>query len=77
MCHWEKSFTNTGRMRRASYHTVVQWVKDSWNAVLDRIIISGFIKAEILDMSEQPTEDEEMPLDDDDDLQLVLAILFQ
>lgn len=77
MCHWETSFTNTGRMRRASHQTVAQWVKDSWNAVLDRIIISGFIKAEILDMPEQPTEDEEMPLDDDDDLQLALAILFQ
>ena len=47
MCHGEKSFTNTGRMRRASYQTVVQWVKDAWNTIPDRIIISGFIKAEI------------------------------
>ena len=55
---------------------VVQWVKDAWNTVPDRIIISGFIKAEILDMPEQPTEDEEMPLDDEDDLPLALATLF-
>jgi hypothetical protein len=40
-------------MRRASYQTVVQWVKDAWNIIPDRIIISGFIKAEILDMPEQ------------------------
>jgi hypothetical protein len=40
-----------------------------------RIIISGFIKAEILDMPEQPTEDEEMPLDDEHDLSLALATL--
>ena len=44
MCHGEKSFTNTGRMRCASYQTVVQWVKDAWNTVPDRIIISGFIR---------------------------------
>jgi hypothetical protein len=53
MCHREKSFTNTSRMRRASYQIVVQWVKDAWNTIPDRIIISGFIKAEILDMPEQ------------------------
>jgi len=63
-------------MRCASYQTVVQWVKDTWNAVPDCIIINGFIKAEILDMPEQPTEDEEMPLDDEDDLPLALATLF-
>ena len=73
MCHGKKSFTN---MRCASYQTVVQWVKDAWNTIPDRIIISGFIKAKILDMPEQPTEDEEMPLDDEHDLSLALATLF-
>lgn len=33
MNNGDKSFTATGRMRRASYPTVVQWVKDAWNAV--------------------------------------------
>jgi hypothetical protein len=55
MCHGEKSFTNTGHMRRASYQTVVQWIKDAWNAVPDRIILGEFVKAEILDVAELPT----------------------
>ena len=77
MCHGEKSFTNTGHMRRASYQTVVQWIKDAWNAVPDRIILGEFVKAEILDVAELPTEYEEMPIDDEEDLPLALASLFQ
>jgi len=59
-----------------SYQTVVQWIKDAWNAIPDRIILSEFVKAEILDVAELPTEYEEMPLDDEDDLPLALASLF-
>lgn len=40
------------------------------------IIISGFVKAEILDVPELPSEDEKMPLDDEHDLPLALASLF-
>ena len=58
-------------MRRVSYQKVEQW-----NAVPDRIIFNEFVKAEILDVTELPTEYEEMPLDDEDDLPLALASLF-
>lgn len=39
MNNGDKSFTATGCMRRASYPTVVQWVKDAWNAVPETAII--------------------------------------
>lgn len=38
----ETSFTATGRMRRASYSTVCQWVLEAWNAVPDTAIMNGF-----------------------------------
>jgi hypothetical protein len=37
---------------------------------------SHSLQGQNLDMPEQPTEDEEMPLDDEDDLPLALATLF-
>lgn len=71
----EKSFTNTGRMRGASYQTVCQWVKDAWMAVPPSAIISGFVKAKIDDVP--LPEDEEPPLAaSTDDLPLSLAALF-
>ena len=75
MVSGEKSFTNTGRMRRASYETVCQWVKDAWLAVPDTAIISGFITAEIV---HAPLPDEEeVPLaETTDDLPLSLAAIF-
>ena len=49
MSDGEKSYTATGRMRRASYQTVCQWVKDALSAVPPYTIISRSIKAEIVD----------------------------
>lgn len=72
----EKSFTATGRMRRASYSTVCQWVLQAWNAVPDTAIINGFIKANIVDA---PLPDEvppPAPAKSADDLPLALAALF-
>lgn len=75
MNNGDKSFTATGRMRRASYPTVVQWVKDAWNAVPETAIINGFIKANIADV---PLLDEapQAPAASTDDLPLGLAALF-
>lgn len=75
MNNGDKSFTATGRMRRASYPTVVQWVKDAWNAVPETAIINGFIKANIVDV---PLLDEAPPAPaaSTDDLPLALAALF-
>lgn len=76
MSDGEKSYTATGRMRRASYQIVCQWVKDAWSAVPPSIIISGFIKAEIVD-APLPEEEEAAPLAETvDDLPLSLAALF-
>lgn len=41
------SFTNTGRMRRASYAQVCQWVKVAWLRVTAEVIQSGFRKARL------------------------------
>lgn len=75
MNNGEKSFTATGRMRRASYPTVVQWVKGAWNAVPKTAIINGFINTNIVDV---PLLDEAPPAPaaSTDDLPIAVAALF-
>ncbi|KAK6175825.1 hypothetical protein SNE40_014210 [Patella caerulea] len=55
--HWmsdgEHSFTNTGRMRRATHSEVAQWVSDAWATVSKSVIINGFIKAEIIHKTDE------------------------
>ena len=76
MSDGEKSYTATGRMRRASYQTVCQWVKEALSAVPPYTIISRSIKAEIVD-APLPEEEEAAPLAETvDDLPLSLAALF-
>ena len=43
----EKSFTKTGRMRRATFAEVCQWILTSWRKVKVSTIVNGFHKAEI------------------------------
>ena len=52
--HWEAwmtngkhSFTETGKMRRATLNDVCNWILDAWNAVPTSCILSGFYEAEI------------------------------
>lgn len=54
---------------------MVQWVKDTWNAVPEMAIINGFIKANIVDV---PLLDETPPAPaaSTNDLPLALAALF-
>jgi hypothetical protein len=68
---WEKwmtqgihSFTDGGRMRRASYAEVAQWVKTAWEAVEESTIKNAFKKCEIV---QNCNIDEEENYDDDDD----------
>lgn len=50
--HWMSeglhSFTKSGKLRRASYEDVAQWVDAAWKAVKKSTIIAGFREAEIL-----------------------------
>ena len=48
MTSGEKSFTKTGRMRRATYGQVCQWVLTAWSIVKKSTIINGFRKAGLL-----------------------------
>ncbi|KAF4797291.1 hypothetical protein TURU_075671 [Turdus rufiventris] len=44
----EHSHTNTGRLHRASYTTVCQWILDAWGKVTATTIIRGFTKTDII-----------------------------
>lgn len=53
--HWEKwmregmhSYTKSGRMKKATYEKVAEWVSKSWRSVKVSTIISGFAKANII-----------------------------
>ena len=76
----EHSFTKTGRMRRATYADVCQWVATAWKQVPTKNITSGFSKAEITtgspDADIDIDEDEPMDVSDDYRLTPELAALF-
>eukprot|EP00745_Piridium_sociabile_P004432 TRINITY_DN12639_c0_g2_i1.p1 TRINITY_DN12639_c0_g2~~TRINITY_DN12639_c0_g2_i1.p1 ORF type:complete len:252 (+),score=34.01 TRINITY_DN12639_c0_g2_i1:61-816(+) len=48
MTSGDKSFTKTGRMRRASFAEVCQWILTAWGKVKQSTIVNGFRKAELL-----------------------------
>ena len=48
MTSGEKSFTKTGRMRRASFAEVCQWILTAWGKVKQSTIVNSFRKAELL-----------------------------
>jgi transposase-like protein len=76
MTNGEKSYTKTGRMRRASYETVCGWIKDAWSSVPDTTVISGFVKAGIIDVP-LPEDNETIPLaESTDELPLAVAAIF-
>jgi len=56
MTSGEHSFTATGRMRRATYAQVVEWVKVAWDRVDPAIIKSGFQKAGLWQYQEPEVE---------------------
>ena len=81
MSSGEHSFTATGRMRRATYAEVCQWIAAAWKKVPERIIVAGFIKAGLVPAE---TSDSEMETDTETDtshskrsLSPALAALFQ
>lgn len=48
MTSGDKSFTKTGRMRRATFAQVCQWVLIAWGKVKKSTIVNGFEKAGLL-----------------------------
>ena len=48
MTSGEKSFTKTGRMRRATISQVCQWILTAWSSVKESTITNGFRKAGLL-----------------------------
>lgn len=63
MTSGEKSFTKTGRMRRASFTDVCQWVLNAWSRVKTSSITGGFRKAGLL----RDEEDRECSSESDKD----------
>ena len=57
------TFTESGKMRKATYTEVCEWVSEAWNAVPVTAITNGFRKAGI-DGIDHESDDS---LDDDDD----------
>lgn len=82
MTEGEHSFTKTGRMRRADYGEVAEWVSEAWNSISLRTIIGGFRKAGLiphaagtggeLDTTSESEEDSDAPAE----LQPEVAALF-
>ena len=67
MTSGEKSFTKTGRMRRATYSEVCEWILKAWEAVKVQSIRNGFRKAGIIGVAEDGTPTLEMESSDDSD----------
>ena len=73
----EHSFTKTGRMRRATYADVCQWVVTAWQRVPPTNIINGFRKAEIVPALPEDETDMDTSTDDQQSfLTPELAALF-
>lgn len=62
MTSGDKSFTKTGRLRRATYAEVAKWVLESYKEVKKSSILNGFRRAEIL-----PFQNEDADSDSSDD----------
>ena len=45
----EKSFTKTGRMRKATFAQVSEWVLTAWKKVKITTIVNGFVKAGLIE----------------------------
>ena len=56
MTSGDKSFTKTGRMRKATFAQVCQWILTAWRSVKTSTITNGFRKAGLLrDEEEEAT----------------------
>lgn len=65
MTSGEKSFTKTGRMRRATFAQVCQWILTAWSSVKKSTITNGFRKAGLL-LDEEDSTSTNSPRDEND-----------
>lgn len=63
MSNGDHSYTTTGRLRHATFSEVANWVATAWDSVSERIIVNGFLKAEII-RNDDDTDDEDDERDD-------------
>ena len=54
----DKSFTKTGRMRKATFAQVCEWILTAWKSVKTTTITNGFRKAGLLRLREEEEEEE-------------------
>ena len=64
----EKSFTATGRLRRATFAEVAAWVVESQKGVKKSCILNGFKKAEIYPYDDNTVDSDVESSDDDEPL---------
>ena len=55
MCDGEKKITKTGRMRKATFAQVCEWVRKAWEKLKTKTIVNGFIKAGLLPCDDPPS----------------------
>lgn len=79
MSNGDHSYTATGRLRHATFSEVANWVATAWDTVSERIIVNGFLKAEII-RNDHDTDDDDDEGDDNgvnfQDLPPEIAELF-
>ena len=66
----DHTYTNTGRMRRASYAQICSWVYIAWDRITKDCIINGFKKAQLLSgIDSSVLNEDEAATDDEDELE--------
>lgn len=60
------SFINSGRMRKATYVKVVNWVAKTWESVKESVVITGFIEVELISPKNDTSLDDNLDSSDND-----------
>ena len=68
------SFTESGKMRRATLTEVSEWVSRAWNSVPVTVITNGFRKAGI--SSDDPVENDNSSDEDDNETSCCFLIVI-
>lgn len=78
MAEGEHDYTTSGKMRRASYAKICEWIKEAWEEVSVKTIINSFKKAKIIDKNDYSSDGESSVSENDgNDLPEELLNLFE